>query len=47
MVEKTPRHFPEDILYDEVSLNLPNQSTTVQIFQRQNTFNVTSKDYES
>ena len=37
-----------DIFQEEVSLNPPNRSTTVQIFQHsQNTFNVGSTKYSS
>ena len=39
-------NFPGDIFQEEVSLNLPNHSTTVQIFQRsQNTFNFANTNY--
>ena len=41
-------NFPGDIFQEEVSLNLPNHSTTVQIFQRsQNTFNFANTNYSS
>ena len=48
MGEKITRQFSGDIFQKELSLNRPNHSATVQIFQRsQNTFNVASTNYSS